>query len=423
MTLLGKLANPTATTQAVNPALGDPRNIMDPDTILWLQAFFGRGTTTGKTVTVERAVGIPTVWSCLRLLTDAIGSMPLETFDRTTGGGRTEAFSSPMWRLLRDRPNPEMTGTLLWRLVLLHLNTWGNAYIGKTFYGNDVVELWPIRPDRVRVARTRGVKEFYLRDAWGRELATPYTTADLIHIQGISFDGVMGISPIEAAREAFGLGLALEEYTNKFFANGAVPRVVLQKKEGTLSGDAAARLGADWKSRYGGSKNAHATAVLEEGLEAKVLSFPLKDLQFVEQMQWGAADAARVFRVPLTKLGIPSGDSMTYRTVDSDSIDFVTFSMLGWTTLIEQAILHDDDLFPVKPNRPSQFAAFKLRELFRADLKSQGEYFERATGGRAWLHPSEARAETGYKPDAALDAAPAPGTPPAIALTDNNGPQ
>jgi HK97 family phage portal protein len=106
---------------------------------------------------------------------------------------------------------------------------------------------------------------------------------------------------------------------------------VLQKKEGSLTGDAAKRLARDWKSRYGGTRNAHTTAVLEEGLEAKVLSFPLKDLQFVEQMQWTAGDAARVFRVPLSKLGVPTGDSMTYRTVDSDSIDFVTFSMLGWT--------------------------------------------------------------------------------------------
>lgn len=416
MTLLGRLI--AGETQAATPNYGDTRNVLDPDTILWLEAFFGRRSTAGKTVTVETAIGIPTVWACLRILTDSIGSMPLETFQRTTGGGQTEAFRDPLWKLLRDRPNPEMTGTLLWRLVLLHLNTWGNSYLGKKFVDGQVTELWPIRPDRVRVARTNGVKQFYLRDAYGRELPNPYTQGEIIHFQGISFDGLMGISPIEAAREAFGLGLALEEYTNRFFSNGAIPRVVLQKKEGTLSGDAATRLQKDWKSRYGGTRKAHETAVLEEGLEAKVLSFPLKDLQFVEQMQWTAADAARVFRVPLSKVGVPTGDSMTYRTVDSDSIDFVTFSMLGWNTLIEATLLHDEDLFPSLPNRPSMFSEFNVRKLFKADLKTQGEYYRNATGGKPWMKPSEVRHETGLQGGSELDAAPAPATPPPPAVDE-----
>jgi phage portal protein BeeE len=152
--------------------------------------------------------------------------------------------------------------------------------------------------------------------------------------------------------------------------------------------------------------------VLEEGLEAKVLSFPLKDLQFVEQMQWTAADAARVFRVPLSKVGVPTGDSMTYRTVDSDSIDFVTFSMLGWNTLIEASLLHDEDLFPSKPNRGgSMFAQFNVRALFKADLKTQGEYYRAATGGKAWMKPSEVRPEVGLRGDTELDVAPAPAPP------------
>jgi phage portal protein BeeE len=210
VTLLGRLA------QAASPNLGDPSHVLDPDSVLWLDAFFGRRSTAGKTVTVETAVGIPTVWACLRILTDAIGSMPLETFERTGGGGQQEAFATRSGSSSATARTREMTGTLLWRLVMLHLNTWGNAYLGKKFATAARSSSSGRSGPTASASRARsGVKQFFLRDAYGRELPDPYTQGEIIHIQGISFDGLMGLSPIEAAREAFGLGLALEEYTNR----------------------------------------------------------------------------------------------------------------------------------------------------------------------------------------------------------------
>jgi len=375
-----------------------------PDTLSWRDVFLRSGSHAGKTVTPETSMAVPAVWGAMRILTDSIGSMPLITYERTAGNGRAEAFSNPTYRLLRQRPNPEMTGTLVWRLVMFHLNAWGNSYLSKRFDSSGkLVELWPIEPNRVRVQRRGGVKQFIVADTfWNWNYDKPYTSSEILHIQGISFDGLVGLSPIEAARQAIGLGLALDEYTSSFFARGAVPSVVLQKKDGKLDAGVADRLAKDWKRKYGGLRNAHATAVLEEGLEAKVLSFPMRDLQFVEQMQWTVGDVARVFNLPASKLKVAVGDSMTYKTAETETLDLLN-CVQGWLTLIEESLSGDPDVCPVKPNRPGMFAEFKADAILRVDAKTRAEYYSRATAGKPWMRGSEVRGPEGLSPDATVD--------------------
>lgn len=399
MILRRLIGNPTA----------DGAGVGIPDTLTWRDVFQRSGSSSGKTVTPETSLAVPAVWGAMRVLTDSIGSMPLLTYERTVGNGRQEAFSQPTYRLLRQRPNPEMTGTLLWRLVMFHLNAWGNAYLSKRFTGSQLTELWPIEPNRVRVQRRGGVKQYWVADTfWNWQ--GPYTSDEILHIQGISFDGLVGISPIEAARQAIGMGLALDEYTASFFARGAVPSVVLQRAApGKLEPGVADRLAKDWKKKYGGLRNAHATAVLEDGLEAKVLSFPFKDLQFVEQMQWTVGDVARVFNLPASKLKVAVGDSMTYKTAETETLDLLN-CVQGWLTLIEESLSGDPDVCPVNPRRPSMFAEFKADAILRVDAKTRAEYYSRATAGRPWLRGSEVRGPEGYGPDNTVDEL--PGIPP-----------
>ncbi len=189
-----------------------------------------RQTAAGKTVTVERALNVAAVWAAVRILSDTIGSLPLIVY-RREGEGRGRADSSRSSRLLHDDPNPEMTAMTLWALVAVHLNTWGNSYLGKTFRGAQVTELWPIRPDRVRVGRERGVKVFRVKDENGRELKQVFTAREIIHLHGLTLDGVAGISPIAVARESIGAALAMDEYSNSFFREGALPRMVLKHKQ------------------------------------------------------------------------------------------------------------------------------------------------------------------------------------------------
>lgn len=395
--IVRRLLGGTGTPSADGAALGVP------DTLSWRDVFQSSRSLVGKQVSPETALGIPSVWGAMRILTDAIGSMPLISYSRD-GASRSEAYGDPTYRLLRYRPNPEMTATHLWRQVMFHLNSWGNAYLSKQFTGGRVTALWPVEPKRVRVQRRGGVKEFWVADTFWNWKG-PYTSAEMIHVQGISFDSLLGISPIEAAREAIGLGLALDEYTNRFFSQGAVPRVVL-KTDQQLDEGAAARLAADWRSKYGGLSNAHATAVLEQGLDAKVLSFPMRDLQFVEQMQWSAADIARIFRLPASKLNVSTGDSMTYRTAETETLDLLG-CVQGWLVLIEDALSGDPDLFSEQSARQGSFCEFNADAILRVDAKTRADYYARATGGKPWMRGSEVRPAERLPPDDTIDELPA----------------
>lgn len=404
MTTLGRLLAPRPSSKG--------GRLGNPDTLSWLDQFLSARSVSGKRVTVDGSVALPAVWSAMRLLTDAIGVTPLRTYERKPDGGSVEAVAHPSYRLLNSSPNPEMSATLLWRIVLLHLNSWGNAFLGKTFEGNQVVELWPIRPDRVSIERKGGVKYFHVRDKWGR--ITTYTSAEVLHIQGISFDGLQGISPIEAAAEAIGAGIAMDEYTNLFFANGAVPRLVIQGDKSFEDTETGAKLAAEWKAKYGG-RNQHGVAVLEDGFKVEKISFPLKDLMLVEQQQWTAGDVCRVFRVPPSRMGITSGDSMTYKNVESDSLDFLTYSMLGWNTLIEQSVCADRDIFPFGRRQPNLYCEFDTDAFLRVDSKTRAEIDQIATGKKAWEHPSEVRKRRGMPADDSFDQQPEPpAAPPPI---------
>lgn len=384
-----------------------------PDTLSWRDVYTGARSMVGKQVTPETALGIPALWGGMRILTDTIGSMPLITYQRVAGGSgneRQEAFSDPSYRLLRHKPNPEMTGTHLWRQVIFHLNSYGNSYLSKIFTGSQLTELWPIKPDRVRVQRRAGVKEFYVADTFWNWKG-PYFADQILHIQGISFDGIVGISPIEAAREAIGLGLALDEYTNRFFSNGAIPRVALTMKGALENPQAADRIRADWERKHGGLKNSNTTAVLEEGMDVKVLSFPMKDLQFVEQMQWTAADIARILRIPASKLNVSAGNqSMTYKTSETEQLDLLA-CVQGWTVLIEEALSADADIYPNVSGRQGLFCEYKADALLRVDAKTRAEYLALATGGRPWLRGNDARVSEGYPSDPTINELPPGGQP------------
>lgn len=363
---------------------------VSPQDTLWLrEAFFGAGSQAGKTVTVETAPGLPAVWAALRVLSDGVGALPFMTYQRLRGGGKQSAWSEPVYKLLHNSPNPEMTAVDCWSLVTVHLNSWGNAYLGKSMAGGRVEALWPIRPDLVRVGREAGEKVFYVKGSETAADERRYTAREIIHIKGMTLDGLVGLSPIQMARESIGHGLALDEYGNRFFSNSAIPRVALRHPE-TLGEEAANRLSKSWKSKLGGSRKSNETIVLEEGMDIRVLSIPMEDAQFVEQQQFTVQQSARIFNVPASKLGGKTGDSLTYATVEGNSIDFVTYSLRPWLVRIEQALNRDQDLFPA--SGPPLFCEFSVDGLLRADARTRALVYGQALDpAKGWMTRSEVR--------------------------------
>jgi len=391
------------------------RQALVDDTPSPLESFFGARTQAGKTVTVETSLGLDAVWACIRILEGSIGQVPLLVYERLGDDERRRVSGHATARLLR-KPNREHTGRRWRGLVMTHLASWGNAYIGKSLTGNRVTGLWPIKPDRVRVERRGGEKLFWVRDATGQESRRPYTADEVIHIMGFSLDGITGLSPIGMAREAIGAGLAMEEYLNRFYSNSAMPRVVLQSDK-ELSEGAARRLERRFNRLYRGFSKAHKTAVLEEGLKAHVLTLPAKDMEFVAQQNLGVKKAARFFGIPASRVDAEMNQGLTYRNIAEDDLQLLKYGLAPWFVEIEEALEFDPDLFPHdrRSGESRFFPEFKTDALLRVDAKTRSEIHERATGRRPWMRPSEVRRIENLPPDDELDeveASPPPPPPP-----------
>lgn len=356
------------------------------------------GSEAGQPISVERSLRLDAVVACLRALSESVGSLPLKVYQRTrgtAGRGRVEFWSDPTYRLLHDEPNPEMTAMDCWSQVMVGLNTYGNAYLGKVPVldpasptGRRVGELWPLPPETVRVYRDRqGRKRFEVTDANGAQAI--HTTAEIIHIRGISLDGLVGLSPIALARLAIGRGLAADDFAGGFYRNSAVPRGVLEL-DGELGDGDAERLRERWQALYGGS-NAHRIAILEAGVTFKPITMPLEDAQFVETEKLTVQKIARIFRVPASMIEGEKGGSLTYSTVEGDALHFERYSLRPWIVRIEQALARDRDLFPGEGR--AVYPEFVTDAILRADAKTRAEIYTAALNPETgWMERDEVRA-------------------------------
>ncbi len=368
-------------------------------TTTWAEAFTdeARRATSGEVVTVERSLGLDSVYAAIRLIAESGGALPLKTYERATGGGRLEVPDDPVYELLHDEPNPEMTAVDLWSLVLTHAVSWGNGYLGKRRAGGPVPELWPLLPDRMQVRREGGRKVYTYRREDGR--LEEMGAQDVIHVHGVSLDGLVGLSPIGLAREVLGAIIAGQRFSGRFFANAAVPRGVLEVA-GELSEPATQRLKAQWQKAQGG-RNLGSVAVLEGGLTFKPISMPLEDAQFVEQMKLGVQQVARIFGVPPELIGGESGGSLTYSTVESQTLGFLTFCLRPWLVRVEQALRRDQDLFPRARGVPRRrYPEFLQDAMLRADAKTRAEVNAIALDPvKGWLNRDEVRAQENRPPE------------------------
>ena len=233
--------------------------------------FYMGGSTSGKTVTERSAMQMTAVYSCVRILSEAVAGLPLHLYKYTDSGGKAMALDHPLYRLLHDEPNPEMSSFVFRETLMTHLLLWGNAYAQIIRNGkNEIVALYPLMPNKMSVDRDESGHLYYTyyrgsnEAIKNKEFAVTLHPSDVLHIPGLGFDGLVGYSPIAMAKNAIGMAIACEEYGAKFFANGAAPGGVLEHP-GTIKDPQRVR--ESWQSTFGGSGNANKIAVLEEGMK------------------------------------------------------------------------------------------------------------------------------------------------------------
>ena len=355
------------------------------------QVMGGISSATGRTVTPESALQLSAVYACVRILAETVASLPLRVYRRRPDGGKEPAPGHPLYHVLHDAGNPEMTAFELRETMMGHLVLRGNSYaeIERNGYTGDPAALWPLRPDRMTVKRPaqRLVYEYELPDG------TPkvFQASQILHVRGLSSNGIVGMSPIAVAREAIGLGLAAEEFGARFFGNGARPGVVLEHP-GELSDAAYERLKGSWNEQHQGLTNAQRLAILEEGMKVSVIGVPPNDAQFLETRKFQVVEIARLFRVPPHMIG--DLDRATFSNIEQQSIEFVTHTIRPWTERLEQR--YDLSLLD-EAERAEYFVEHLLDGLLRGDITSR--YQSYATGRQwGWLSVNDIRALENMNP-------------------------
>lgn len=305
----------------------------------WLVESLGQPTYSNEVVTVERSLTVPGVLAGFTILTEDISSLPLILY-RRLARGKERAVDHPLYSLLHDEPNPEMTSMVFREIMVGHLLGWGNFYAQKIWDNRGVLrELWPLNPSNMEVARKDGKRIYLYRRMNGTPV--PFTEEQIIHVPAFGFDGLRGYSRISLARNAIGLMMTTEKYASRVFANDARPSVALMRPGKALSPEARTRLLESWNQAYSSSENAGKTAILEEGLDIKTIGFPPEDSQYIESQKWGINQLSRVFRIPEFMLGQTEKSTSWGTGIEQQQIGYITYTIRPWTTRLDQQLNKD----------------------------------------------------------------------------------
>jgi HK97 family phage portal protein len=328
------------------------------------------GSSSGKNVNERSAMQMTAVYACVRILSEAIAGLPLHLYRYSDEGSKEKAVDNPLYFLLHDEPNEEMTSFVFRETLMTHLLLWGNAYAQIIRNGKgSVMALYPLMPNKMEVDRDENGQIIYKYNRSKDEANTKeegtvvLESADVLHIPGLGFDGLVGYSPIAMAKNAIGMAIACEEFGSKFFANGASPSGVLEHP-GILKDPARVR--DSWNAAYGGSANSHKVAVLEEGMKYTPISISPNEAQFLETRKFQINEIARIFRVPPHMVG--DLEKSSFSNIEQQSLEFVKYTLdpwvIRWEQSLSRALLTQDE-------KQTYFFKFNIDGLLRGDYQSR----------------------------------------------------
>ena len=352
-------------------------------------SFFMGSSAAGKSVNERSAMQMTAVYACVRILSESIAGLPLHMYQYEEDGSKKKAVEHPLYHLLHDEPNPEMTSFIFRETLMSHLLLWGNAYAQIIRNGKgDIIALYPLMPNRMKVERDTKGQLYYEYQTMKEDAPTmkgavyQLDPSEVLHVPGLGFDGLVGYSPIAMAKNAIGLAIAAEEYGSKFYANGAAPSGVLEHPN-VLKDPAKVR--DSWNAAFGGSSNAHRVAVLEEGMKYTPISISPNEAQFLETRKFQINEIARIFRVPPHMVG--DLEKSSFSNIEQQSLEFVKYTLNPWVCRWEQALqraLLDDD------EKGKYFFRFNVEGLLRGDYQSRMNGYATARQN-GWMSANDIR--------------------------------
>lgn len=319
----------------------------------------------GISVTETTALGMSAVYQAVNLIAGTSASLPLHAYRAVSDDVRERIPRTSHAAHLLANPHPDMTPYELWETEYAHLALWGNAYLRiLRNQNNQVAELWPIHPSRVKCGREseNGTKVYQIDG--GDE---PHTDKTILHIPGFGYDGICGVSPIRFARQNIGLALAAEKYGASLFGNGSLASGILQTEQRLKEGDAD-RLKKRWRDKATGLDNAHDVVVLDTGAKFQQLSIAPEDAQFIESRRFQVTEVARMYGIPPHML-METDRSTSWGTgIEQQNIAFVTYTLRRWLIRVEQRVTR-----LLRPH--AAFASYAVEGLLRGDSSERAQFY------------------------------------------------
>lgn len=325
-------------------------------------------TESGTSVTPAGSLKLSAVWACVSLRSATISSLPLHL----RAPDKSLATDHPLYAVLHDSPNADMTASEFWEMQLASLDMWGNAYSLIEREGRRVVALTPLRPERMTVRRTDSGAIKYLYREDGKEV--DYAEDRIFHLKGFTLDGLVGLSPLQYAAETVGGLMSANQAAAREFRNGLKVGGFLQTGAATLTKDQRDRL-AENLARFGLPENAGKWMVLEAGMEpasSQGMKVNPADAQLLESRYFGIEEICRAFRVPPQLIGHTDKASSWASSLENTNLGFLTYSLRPTLVRIEQAItkqlLAPEDRKDFRPK-------FSVEGLLRADSAARGSFY------------------------------------------------
>lgn len=340
----------------------------------------------GPAVSPRTALQLATVWACVRLISETIATLPLLVYQRNSADdGRSVARNHPLYAILHDSPNANMTAVEFWEAVVAQLCLWGNAYCLKSFApGGRLIALDPLRPDLMVVRLMRdGSLKFCYSDPKGY---VEYSEDQIFHVKGFGVDGLIGLSPIAYARNSLGSARAADEASGKVFKNGMRAGGALTMAN-ILNPDQRKQIRESMAEQLAGAANTGKLMVLEGGSTYTPLSMNPDDAQMLQTRSFNIEEICRWFRVPPFMVGHSEKSTSWGTGLEQQMIGFLTFALRPYLTRIEQGIRKS--LLP-PAERGRVFAEYSLEGLMRADSAARAAFYASAAQN-GWLTRNEIR--------------------------------
>ncbi|EOY9128627.1 phage portal protein [Providencia stuartii] len=336
----------------------------------------------GKTVSTDKALQLSAVWSCVRLLSESISTLPLKIYLHQEDGSRVIAKDHPAYRVLCRRPNAEMTPSRFMLMVVASLCLQGNAYIEKRYIGGKLVSLQPLLPQLVTVKRLdNGLLDYQCVEQGGKN--RPIPVKNMMHIRGFGLDGVVGLTPIQVGRNILGSAIATDETAAKIFRNGLLASGFLSSKT-ALTKEQREKL-RGYLNAFISSENAGKLMILENDLSYNGISMNPEDAQLLQSRSWSIEEICRWFRVPPFMVGHADKQSSWASSVEGMNMQFLTNTLRPLLVNIEQEInrclLDSDDDY---------YAEFSVEGLLRADSAGRAAYYTTALQN-GWMSRNDVR--------------------------------